>query len=112
MKSITILSIIIIFASLLFPWWITVVASFIYMAISPSNTLWKSIRISFLSGLLSYLIFTIYTSIGVERNPANLIGDLFGELPSWSAYITTALIGGLATAFGGISGHLGSKIIK
>ena len=112
MRSIVILTAIIIICSLLLPWWIIVVVSLLYMAFNAPKSLWKSIVISFLSGFISYLLFSIYTSMGLDRSPAELIANLFGALPSWSAYLITALIGGSAAAFGGVSGYLGGKIWK
>lgn len=111
MKSIAILTVITIISSLLFPWWIIVVVSLIYMTFNAPNSLWKSIVISFLSGFMAYLLFSTYASLGLDRSPAELIANLFGELPSWSAYLLTALIGGIAAAFGGASGYLGGKIV-
>lgn len=111
MKSIAILTVIIIISSLLFAWWIIVVVSLIYMTFNAPSSLWKSIVISFLSGFIAYLLFSIYASLGLDRSPAELIANLFGELPSWSAYLLTALIGGIAATFGGVSGYLGGKIV-
>ncbi len=108
--SIIILTLIIITSSLLLPWWIIVVVSFLYMAIKPQSSLWKSIVVGFISGFLAYLIYSMYVSIGLDRSPAELIANLFGELPSWSAYVVSSLIGGIAAGFGGVSGYLGNKI--
>jgi hypothetical protein len=112
MRSFIILTTIIIICSLLRPWWIIVIVSLLYMSFNAPNSLWKSIAISFLSGFISYLLFSIYSSLGLDRSPAELIANLFGELPSWSAYLITALIGGIAAAFGGVSGYLARNIWK
>lgn len=111
-KSIALLTILILFFSLLLPWWILVVISFSFMIIHQQKALWRSIVISFLSGLLAYLFFSIFVSLGMERSPSELIGNLFGNLPSWSSYVITGLIGAVASAFGGVSGYLGNKLFQ
>ena len=110
--AIIILSLLILTTSLLLPWWIIVVVSFLFTIVSKKNSAAKSIFISFVSGLIAYFAISVYISIGVERSPAELIGNLFGNLPAWSAYLITGLIGGIAAAFGGLSGFLGKKIFR
>lgn len=110
-KSITILALLILGLSLLLPWWIIVVISFLFILLTKQYTLLKSILVTFASGVIAYTAYCIFTTIGVEHNPAILIGDLFGELPAFSSYIVTGLIGGLTAAFGGMTGYLGRKIL-
>ena len=110
--SILILTAIIIVTSVFLPWWIIVVVSFLYTALKTQNTLWKPLLVTFISGCFAYLIYSLISSIGLERDPAELIANLFGDLPSWSAYVVTSLIGGIAAAFGGVSGYLGGKILR
>lgn len=112
MRSFVILTAIIIICSLFLPWWIIVIVSLLYMSFNAPSSLWKTITVSFLSGFISYLLFSIYLSLGLDRSPAELIANLFGELPSWSAYLITAMIGGIAAAFGGMTGYLGGEIWK
>lgn len=112
MKSIAILSILIFAASLFFSWWIIIIVSFVYMAIYPSSTLWRTIGISFLSGFIVYLAYSLASTLNTERNPAELIANLFGDLPTWSVYIISALIGGITATFGAMSGYFGGKLLR
>ena len=111
-KSITILTILIVLSSLIFPWWIIVVVSFIFMLFSKQKSLLRSLSIGFLSGVIAYLIYSLYSSMELERSPAELLANLLGALPSWSSYIITALVGGIAAAFGTVSGYLAKKCLK
>lgn len=110
-KSIATLTILIILGSLILPWWIIVVISFLFSLIRGQKSLLKNIGVAFLSGFVAYLAFSIYSSLGLQRNPADLIAKLFGELPSWSPYVITALIGGITATFGGVIGYLGRRIM-
>lgn len=111
-KSIIILTILILGSSFLFPWWIIVMICFQFILLSRQPSLLKNILISFLAGTISYTSFSIIMAWGVDNSPAELIGDLFGELPAWSAYVLTGILGGLIAAFGGMTGHLGKKVFR
>jgi len=112
LKTILTLTALILLTSLLFPWWIIVIVSFLYMALKKQKSLLKALLISFISGFLAYLFYSLFMSIGVQRSPAELIANLLGELPSWSSYIITSLVGGIAAAFGGVSGYLGKVVYE
>jgi len=111
-KSIAILTILILGLSFLFPWWIIVMICFQYILLTKQSSLLKSILISFIAGVISYASFSIIMAWGVNNSPAELIGKLFGELPAWSAYAATGILGGLIAALGGLTGFLGKKVFR
>jgi len=112
MKSITILTLLILGFSFIFPWWIIVAICFKYILLTKQSTLLKSILISFSSGVIAYTSFSVITAWGMDNSPAELIGDLLGAMPSWSAYLMTGILGGLVAAFGGMTGYLGKIFFR
>ena len=105
-KAILSLSLIQLIASLVLPWWIIVVVSLLFAYLWRFKSLSRAIIICLASGLLVYSLMSIYTDIGAERSAASLLGDILGGLPSWTSYLITGLIGGITSAFGGMTGYM------
>lgn len=105
-KSIIILFALQLVSSLIFPWWSIAVVAFLYFFLTNDHTIAKSIVISFTSSFILYLVFSLYQDLQVEVTAASFIADILGGLPAWLTYIIASIVGGIVSAFGGLTGQL------
>ncbi len=94
-----------------YPWWTVMVIAFIICAIIKTN--WF---LSFLSSFLAIggLWFYKAYQIDAETNSilTNKIAELFALSNPFLLVIITAVVGGLAAGFGGLSGHTFIKLFE
>ncbi len=94
-----------------YPWWTVIVIAFIVSVTIKTNG-FSSFSSSFLAiaGLWFYKAYTI----DMETNSllTNKIAELFMINNAFLIIIITALIGGLAAGFGGLTGHTFIKLFE
>jgi len=84
-------------------WWLLMPSCFLISYIYMDNK-WTSFVISF------FAIFTLWVGLALMKNftspvsIANILSSLFGDIPNWSVYLITGLVGAIPAGLSGFAG--------
>lgn len=93
-------------ASLILPWWIFALVTFLVVLLSGLETK-EGWWIGFLAVFFLWLVYAIWLNSKNSFILNNQIGSLFGDIPGWLLLVISALLAGIIS---GLAGFLGSAM--